>query len=175
MLSSLTEFDVREACCYDADRDLLLRAIESGYSSLSRFNDDMRKALTAAYQITHSRDWRAGASVRRRRCGKTLWKDVMDVAWRDLDSLKTDCTPEIAKVVPVAADPVPVPVAATVADFAPAVPAPLPVPLSARLPARLPARALPAPLLAAVRVSARVAPSSNQIRGTVLNLQHRNA
>ena len=96
MCNSMKEFDVREAYCYDADRDILLGAIESGYSSLDRFNDEISKALAVALRTAHLRYWdehiasaRADEWLRRQSDFperkpapthapvKLLWKDVM--------------------------------------------------------------------------------------------------
>ena len=173
MRKSLQEFKVQNAHCYDADRDLLLRAIESGYSTLDHFNKDMRKALMRLHQTAHARNW-AGASGhytpgsldtlsggRSTRHSKLLWQDLMKMAWSDLATIEMGRTPKTTEAV--SADPVPTPMVATAADLAAAVPVPLPAPL-----------ALPAPLPALVPVPARVAPSSSPIiRSAVLNLPHR--
>ena len=118
MRNSMREFDVRKAYCYDADRDLLLGAIESGYSTLSKFNDEMRKALLAALRTAHIQNWagtnerqalhrfgeiacvvkgalwlrRQSASKERKPASthappvKILWRDVMKLAWDDLEA-----------------------------------------------------------------------------------------
>ena len=81
MCNSMKEFDVRKAYCYDADRDLLLGAIESGYSTLDRFNGEMRKALAVALRTarswagTNERQGKALPSFRRVACtaSAALW------------------------------------------------------------------------------------------------------
>ena len=92
--SSVNEFDVRETKCYAADRDLLLGAIESGYSTLDHFNVEMRKVLAAAVRTAHFRSW-AGSSAgspsssvtfgSRVKPAKLRWQGVMQMAWRDLE------------------------------------------------------------------------------------------
>ena len=116
--NSLQEFEVRNAQCFDADRAVLLRAIESGYGTLDHFNIDIRKALMAAYQTARVRNWdnrSSGSlslsdSVRHslsrlrldtvsgmsstRRHSKLLWQDLMKVTWRDLATKEIGRTPE---------------------------------------------------------------------------------
>ena len=159
MRKSLQDFEVQNAHCYDADRDMLLSAIESGYSTLDHFNNDMRKALMAAHQTAHARNW-AGPKVSGRhflrrldqqggwrrtpRPKKLLWQDLMRMAWRDLATIEMGRTPKTTEAV--TADPVPTPMVATAADLlTPVVPVRLPVPLPAPLPALVPVPARVAP------------------------------
>jgi hypothetical protein len=86
----MKEFDVREAGCYAADRDLLLGAIESGYSTLDHFNEEMRKVLAAALHTAHSRSWEGSSStpslsLKASKAAKLRWQGVMQMAWRDLE------------------------------------------------------------------------------------------
>jgi hypothetical protein len=81
---------VREAGCYAADRDLLLGAIESGYSTLDHFNEEMRKVLAAALHTAHSRSWEGSSStpslsLKASKAAKLRWQGVMQMAWRDLE------------------------------------------------------------------------------------------
>ena len=90
MWTSMNEFDVREAGCYAADRDLLLGAIESGYSTLDHFNEEMRKVLAAALCTAHSRSWEGPSStpslsLKRSKTAKLRWQGIMQMAWRDLE------------------------------------------------------------------------------------------
>lgn len=80
---------MREAKCYAADRDLLLGAIESGYSTLDRFNDEMRKVLVAALNTSYFRNWAQSpapsSSKGKGKTAKLRWQGVMQMAWRDLE------------------------------------------------------------------------------------------
>ena len=107
MRNSLQEFEVRNAQCFDADRAVLLRAIESGYGTLDHFDIDIMKALMAAYQTAHARNWdnRSSGSLSLResvrhslssthRHSKLLWQDLVKVTWRDLATTEMGGTPE---------------------------------------------------------------------------------
>ena len=137
MCNSMKEFDVRKAYCYDADRDLLLGAIESGYSTLDRFNDEMRKALAVALRTarywaeTSERQGKALPSFRRIKTAlwlrrqsdspereppapthapvELLWQDVMKMAWDDseAESGPGDETTEMVDFSPVGTPPLP--------------------------------------------------------------------